>query len=286
MTRLTAAAACVALILGSAAPADAQNWQGFYLGGSVGGGVQPADDDETVRFDTNLDGLFTDSVRTLSGIDAFSPGFCGGLAVGPTAAAGCTDDEDGIDFGGRLGYDWQVGRLVLGGLLDVSRTDVSDSATAFSTTPAFYAFTRQLEYAAGLRGRVGAGTDRVLVYATGGGAWGSIEQSFTTSNGVNTFVAVDDDADDDDMDDDEGPSESVWGYQAGGGVEFRFGPRVSLLGEYLFTSFDNREDSTVRAQGPAPATNPFILVNPAGTDLQRTDRFEFQTIRVGLNYRF
>jgi len=35
-----------------------------------------------------------------------------------------------------------------------------------------------------------------------------------------------------------------------------------------------------------PATNPFILVNPAGTNMQRTDKFEFQAVRVGLSYRF
>ncbi len=42
----------------------------------------------------------------------------------------------------------------------------------------------------------------------------------------------------------------------------------------------------MRSQGPAAATNPFILVNASGTDLQRTDRFEFQALRLGLSYRF
>ena len=278
------AATCAAIMLAGAGTASAQNWTGFYFGGTVGGGFQSKDDSETVGFDTNLDGAFADTIRTAAGADAFSPGFCGGLAVGPTAAAGCTDDEDGIDFGGRLGYDWQVGRLIVGGVVDVSRTDVIDSVTAFSTTPAFYSFSRELNYVAGLRGRVGFGNDRILVYGTGGGAWGNVEQLFTTSNGVNTFVPAEDDSEDDD--DDEGTSESVWGYQAGGGIEFKMGSRWSLMGEYLFTSLDNREESAIRVQGPAPATNPFILVNAAGTTLQRTDKFEFQAVRVGLSYRF
>ncbi|MEO6213818.1 MAG: outer membrane beta-barrel protein [Vicinamibacterales bacterium] len=283
--RLFAVAAMSAVVvLGGASQAHAQNWTGLYVGGSIGGGFQKKDASETLRFDTNLDGTFGDTVRTAAGVDAFSPGFCGGLAVGPTAAAGCTDDKDGIDFGGRIGYDRQFGGFVLGALVDMSRTDVTDSVTAFSVTPAFYSFTRELNYVGGLRGRLGFGNDRVLVYGTGGGAWGNIDQRFTTSNAVNTFVPADDD--DDDSDDDEGTSESVWGYQAGGGLEIRFGRRWSLTGEYLFTSLDNREESSIRSQGPAPATNAFILVNPAGTNFQRADRFEFQAARFGLSYRF
>jgi len=108
---------CAVAVLGSATQAAAQNWTGLYVGGSIGAGFQKENASETVRFDTNLDGTFTDTVRTVAGADAFSTGFCGGLAVGAMASAGCTDDEDGIDFGGRLGYDRQFGRMVVGGRL-------------------------------------------------------------------------------------------------------------------------------------------------------------------------
>lgn len=269
-------------LFGGVSSAEAQSWTGFYLGGTAGAGFQRADDSEKVRFDTNLDGSFGDSIRTVAGADAFGPGFCGGLAVDRAAAAGCTEDEDGLDFGGRLGYDRQFGRMVVGGLIDVSRTDVVDSVTAFSVTPAFYSFTRELSYVAGLRGRLGVTAGRMLIYGTGGGAWGQVEQDFTTSNTVNTFTSADD-ADDDDG---EGDGERIFGYQAGGGIEFLLTDRWSLGGEYLFTSLDDREESGIRVQGPAPATNPFILVNAAGTDLRRADAFEFQSIRFGVRYRF
>ena len=234
-----------------------------------------------MRFDTNLDRAFTDTVRTATGANAFSPGFCGGLAVTAMAASGCTGDNDGIDFGGRAGYDWQVGRFALGGLVDVSKADLIDSVSAFSTTPAFYAFTRELNAVVGLRGRAGVGTDRMLVYGTAGSAWGNVKHTFTTSNRVNTFVPTDGDTVAID-----GANERVWGYQAGGGVEVRLGGRWSLFSEYLFTSLDNREESGIRSQGPAPATNPFILVNSAGTDFQRAEKFEFQSAAVGLSFRF
>lgn len=277
MRRAAAAVVCAVMSLAGAAQVEAQGWGGAYLGGSVGNGSQRDNASETVRFDTNLDGGFGDTIRTAAGADAFAPGFCGGLAVNAAAATGCTRDEKGIDFGGRAGYDWQMGRMVIGALADLSRTDVTDSVTAFSVTPAFYALSRELNHVAGLRGRVGVGGDRVLVYGTAGGAWGNVEQRFTTSNAVNTFVRTGED---------EGDSVSAWGYQAGGGIEFNLGGRWSLAGEYLFTSLDDREESTIRTMGPAPATNPFILVNAAGTDLQRSGKFEFQAARIGLSFRF
>ncbi len=266
------------LALAAGGTAQAQSWRGLYIGGSIGGGSQRGNASEAVRFDTDLDGTFTDSVRTIAGVNAFSPGFCGGLAVNATASGGCTSDENGIDFGGRVGYDWQVGRVVVGAVVDITKNDVTDSVTAFSVTPAFYAFTRELRYVAGLRGRIGLGTGRALVYGTGGAAWGNIKQAFATSNGVNTFVAVQGDGG--------GPTGVVGGYQAGGGIELKIRSRWSLTGEYLFTAVDDRAESTIRAMGPAPATNPFILVNSAGTSLQRTQRLDVHAGRVGLNYRF
>lgn len=273
------ATACIAVLaLGRVAPVSAQTqtWTGPYAGLTIGAAIQLDDADETVAFDTNLDGDFGDTIRTTAGANAFSPGFCAGIAMGSQPVAGCTGDEDGVDFGGRVGYDRQIGNLVIGALVDVAKADVTDGVSAFSTTPAFYAFAREVNYVAGLRGRVGFGNERVLVYGTGGGVWANLDHVLTTSNGVNTFLPAQDTS----------TSDSSWGYQAGGGVELRLGMRWSVTGEYLFTSIDDRDEATVRTQGPAPATNPFILVNPSGTDLQRTDRFEFQALRLGLSYRF
>ncbi len=65
----------------------------------------------------------------------------------------------------------------------------------------------------------------------------------------------------------------------------RLGSRWTVIGEYLYSSFDDFDDGLVRSRGPAPATNPFILTNAAGTDLRRTDRFTMHSLRVGLTYR-
>ena len=98
MVTMQRAAVCAAMMLGFAISANAQTWTGVYAGGSVGRGFLKGSS-ETVTFDTNLDGSFGDTVRTAAGVDAFSPGFCTGLAVARTPGDGCTDDDTEIDFG-------------------------------------------------------------------------------------------------------------------------------------------------------------------------------------------
>jgi outer membrane immunogenic protein len=280
--RLTTVAFVVAAI-GVATPVAAQ-WNGFYLGGFGGVMLQNGDHDETVTFDTNLDGEFMDTVRTITGADVFSPGFCPGIAAGTTPSAGCEDDESGMVLGGRVGWDGYAGGVVLGLVGDLSWPQADDSVSAFSTTPAFYTFTRDLHTLAGLRGRIGAGNDHLLAYATGGLALGWIEHIFATSNGVNTFVPVDSEGDVEIRE--EGDRQVAWGYQVGAGAEFWISNNVALSAEYLFTSLDDRDDGLIRARGPAPPGNPFLIANSAGTDMRRSDRFAVHALTAGVVYRF
>ena len=79
---------------------------------------------------------------------------------------------------------------------------------------------------------------------------------------------------------------SADGFQAGVGIERRFGSNLSLGLEYLATRLDDG-NYRVRAQGPAPATNPFIRVNPAGTDFRRSDEdFDLDSLRLTATWRF
>lgn len=270
--KLTGTIMAIALaIAGGATQAHAQEWTGGYISGHLGFSKIPEGSNNSVVFDKNLDGDFSDMVTTAAGANAFSPGFCAGVSASSLPAGGCTVDDDGPDFGGRLGYDWQSGRMVFGGLVDLSAPDHVDSVTAFSTTPAFYTFTREVSWVGGLRARAGYGGERTLIYATGGGAWARLDHSFATSNAANTFV---EDAD-----------EMAWGYQLGAGIDARFG-KLTAGAEYLWTSLMDEDRYTVRAQGPVAATNPFILTNAAGTDMRREDAFQFGAIRFTLGYRF
>ena len=151
-----AAAGSAFTLLGAASAQDeAGSWTGPYVGGRLGYALQRSDDEETILFDTNLDGSFGDTVNTAAGANAFSPGFCGGAALGPLPATGCQDDRDGTDWAIHAGYDLELGGFVVGVVGDYGRTEIADSVAAFSTTPAFYTMTRRLRDNASLRARAG-----------------------------------------------------------------------------------------------------------------------------------
>lgn len=273
--KLPLIAVAAAFAAASAAPALAQapDWTGGYVGGVLGYGFQKGGGGESILFDKNLDGAFNDTVNTAAGANAFSPGFCGGAAKTSAPGGGCGKDDDGVEYGARAGYDWQLASgLVLGVVGEITKPDVKDSVSAFSTTPAFYTMTRELDYVAALRGRVGFAVDRYLPYVTAGLARGKTETRFATSNTANTFV--------------QSGSDKANGYQLGAGVETKIAANWSVGVEYLYTRLDD-DNYRVRAQGPAPATNPFILTNTSGTDFRRSeDRFDMHSVRATLAYRF
>ena len=260
------------------APGFAQaddHWNGFYVQGVGGAAGDVEDDDDRIVFDTNLDGGFGDTVNTAAGANAFSPGFCDGVAIDRTPATGCVGNGSDQDVGIRAGYDWQSDDWVYGVLVEYAEPEVIDAVSAFSTTPARYTMLREVDDTFALRGRLGMTLgegDRGLLYGTAGWVQASIGNSFTTSNTVNTFTTTgDSDAD---------------GVQFGFGYEHRFGEQFTLGLEYLLTSLDD-EDYRVRAAGPAAATNPFLLVNANGTDFARSDDdFDFDSLRLSVGFRF
>ena len=276
-------AAVAAIALPAAGAASAQDWTGPYLSVGVTGDVVDDDDNEVTLFDTDQNGTFGDTVRTTGGADAFSSspttpaGFCGGKANGNNFAAGCDDDDqfEG-NFVGRAGWDWQFGGFVFGVLGEVAGVQARDHATGFSITPANYQFARGIDgvvYSG--RVRVGSPFGRTLPYVTAGWAMAEVEEQYTTTNAANSFTPVTNTSDAD-------------GFQFGGGVEYAVNDRISLGAEYLYTSLDV-DDPLVTRVGPgtAPATNPFLLVNAAGTDNRReSDEFSYHSVRLTVTARF
>lgn len=275
----TLASSALALAMVST-PALAQSvapdWSGPYIG--IFGGYNQANDDENenLGFDRNLDGRYGDQVSTGTGANAFSPGFCGGMATSTGPGTGCRDDNDGVEAGVRAGYDMQFGNFVVGALAEYSVNNVQDSVTGFSTTPAFYTFTRELESTAAARLKLGYAYGPALIYGTGGYAYGKFENKFRTSNQANSFTETSEGDDGD-------------GWQAGGGVEYALGRGLTVSGEYLYTSLDV-DSPVIRVgnTGTTPATNPFISApNTTGTDMIRSNgRFGTHMVRIGMNYRF
>lgn len=264
------------LVLAAAAPAAAQtapnNWTGFYVGGRVGYVAAPLNTKETVLFDKNLDGTFGDTVTTAAGANAFSPGFCNGIARSSVPATGCRTNTDGLDYAVHAGADYQFGSLVVGGLVEYGRSKAEESVSAFSTTPASYTLTREMRGAFGARARIGVDVQGALPYVTAGIVRAKVRSSFATTNTANAFATTGDN--------------KLTGYRVGGGVEQRFGP-LSLGLLYLYTNLKDDDFRVNVTRGNAPATNPFVLTNPNGTQFRRSeDRFKTHSASLTASYRF
>lgn len=275
---ITPATGLVALMLSSVAFAqeDERYFNGPYVSGSIG--LEFAEDgrNDSIVFDTNRDGTFDDTVRTVAGADAFSPGFCAGTPVA-VGAAGCRGNRQKEGYALRVGYDRQLGNgpIVAGVLVEGSRPGVEEFTSGFSTTPASYTFGREIDWTVTGRARLGIspGDGRGLFYATGGAGFARIDHSFSTSNGANSFTPA---------------NESDWkfGWQAGGGAEVMLTRNLGLGLEYLYSSY--KDDDYVVAVGPGTAapTNPFLLES-GGTDMRLSnDRFDFHSLRATVNLRF
>ena len=125
---------------------------------------------------------------------------------------------DGAQVGGAVGYNYQMGQIVLGVEGDDAWNNARGSvvgATAKSTNVAT------------ARGRVGYAVDRVLLFTTGGYAGGKVERS---------VGAV---------------SASDWhhGYALGGGMEYAFTSNVSAKAEYLYTDLSSKADTSISRAG-------------------------------------
>ena len=259
-------------------PSDRFN--GFYVGGNVSLDATANDDDGGLTFDTNRDGTFGDVVRTAppANANAFSPGFCGGQALGATPGVGCADDDDNIAYSIRAGFDRRLGEdsmLVAGLLVEATKHETTDFVTGFSTTPASYTVARGLDHSFAVRGRLGVspGDGRGLFYVTGGLGYGKMEHSFATTNTANSFTQFDDD-------------KYELGGQVGGGAELYVARNISISLEYLYQSFEDDDYYVAVGQGSAPATNPFLL-NGGGTNLRPADTdYNLHSFKAGVNFRF
>ena len=253
--------------------ARAEHFDGPYISIVGDHSMQENDGDETLLFDTDRDGEYDDTVRTVLGANAFAPGFCGGVANGNNAGAGCSNDTDDFGAYGRIGMDSRMGNFVVGALIEGGKSWASDSVTGFSSTPASYTFTREIEYEAAARLRAGyTPNGGVLFYVTGGGAYAKLDNNFTTTNGANSFA-------------DNGKTNG-WGWQAGGGVEAMVGDSLSIGLEYLHTSLSDDDYVVNVGAGTAPATNPFLL-NGGGTNIVREDdKFDRHAVRLTTSLRF
>ena len=271
---LSALTVGTALIAVPAMAQTANTWDGPYVGVHGGYAFNESDRGETLVFDGNGDGEFGDAVRTATGANAFSPGFCDGRALDGNAATGCEDDSDSIVGGVRAGYDRQMGPIVFGVVADYTQGKLRNYVTGFSTTPASYTFTRTVRNQASARLRAGVASGDSLLYATGGLAWARVQNRFTTTNAANSFTPNNDE-------------EGAWGYALGGGFEQKLNESVSVGVEYQYRNLKADDFQVAVGQGSAAASNPFLIGGAGGADIERLNgRFKTHGVTANVNFRF
>jgi outer membrane immunogenic protein len=228
-------------------PPAVQNWTGFYIGAHVGGGVTDGD----LRAD-----YLSLTPPVVFGVD-------------PTLAH---TSASGFLGGVQAGYNWQFApNWVVGVEGDFSWTGMDSTFTTFGTftsgapnTTQPTTWTRDLNWLASARARLGfLVTPSLLLYGTGGGAWGNFDYSASfvntapgSNNWLNSF------------------SSTRFGYVVGAGAEWMFAPHWLVRGEYLFYHLDGTSQL---------ATNPTFPNFPIQFTWGDTDT---HVGRVAVSYKF
>ncbi len=175
----------------------------------------------------------------------------GGVATG-------NFDVNGGLVGGTIGANFQTGEWVFGVEGDIDWSDINGSTTNTTTcAPNSCTFQTQNDWLGTIRGRVGYAFDRVLIYGTGGGAFGDIKANLTN----NTLLAA------------ASATSTEFGWTAGGGVEVGITQNFTAKIEYLFVDLSNGSLSCA-ACGPGAAA----FTSPVS--------FDASLVRGGLNFKF
>ncbi|MBX7535681.1 hypothetical protein K3175_08400 [Qipengyuania sp. GH1] len=270
------AAASPAFAQSDNAGMDSDYFSGPYVSASLNGDFVNDAGSERIVFDPNGGDDFQTNLPTVTGGNAFSPGYCAGEALGNQRGQGCGDDDSALGGSIRAGYDARVGNFAVAGLLlEGTLGGATDYTTGFSTTPASYTFSREVEGSVALRGRLGIspGDGRGLLYATGGVVYGKIDHDFATTNTANAFEVIDED-------------DWQFGGQIGMGGELMITDNLSFGVEYLHTRY-NDDDTYVRVtQGTAPATNPFVLQGGATNARLSNQDLAIDSFRATVGFHF
>lgn len=249
-------------------PLPSFSWTGFYAGVQAGYGFT---DRQTVRTAaTSVNGSNADLFIERAGIASLS------------------SRQEGFVAGGQAGYNYQFtpgAGLVLGIETDIAYTDLDETKRrsrgifGSGSDSAVVTTTRQsLDFLGTVRGRLGYAFDRVLVYGTGGLAYGNVNYQSASSlqlGGTPTLALFAG-----------GIDRLETGFAYGGGIEYALptesflnvfrSSAVTLKVEYLHYDLGKRSVPLTGSSGLAQSL------------VEATSRFrsEGSVVRVGLNYKF
>lgn len=232
-------------------PAAAYHWTGGYVGGHAGWG--------RARANTS----FTPLPNAIQFVD-----------LTPTTLR---PDPSGFNGGAQAGYNWQSGHFVVGAETDISWSRMSGTATltpiiknngtAFPGA-GFLTAHQDTKWFGTLRPRAGIAFDRILIYGTGGLAFGHVNYSANADfrPGTPTAILF--------FQYPASFSKTKTGWTAGGGVEVGINRHWSWKAEYLY--YDLRKESITA--NPVPVNPPFQVAYSWET--------KAHTFNTGINFRF
>jgi outer membrane immunogenic protein len=250
------------------------SWTGFYAGVSAGYGWSGDDVNSAVT------SIFCNPVFIGAG--------CPQTGAATAAAVPLTyvTSPKGFIGGGQIGYNYQVNRVVLGAETDLSWANIKGSSTQAggpipipgfaNSVSASGAADQKLDLFGTVRARVGyTPVDPLLVFATGGLAYGRATSDTTVSESVGGAcpACVPTAATG-------STSSTLLGWTVGGGLEWAFAPHWSLKGEYLYYDLG----SVSYALTPLGLTTAGTPATSVG--ISSTADFKGSIARAGINYRF
>lgn len=215
------------------------SWTGIYVGGQVGYAWGAGNFNHTF----------------------FDP-FTGTLVSGTLGS-----NPNGVIGGAHVGYQYQINQWVLGIEGSVDGTSLSNTAAGVfpnlfggSTVTA----SSSADIQGSIRGKLGIAWDRLLIYATGGVAFGGFNTDFTLS-APNVFPPIFATA---------SRSNTRVGWTVGGGLQYAVTNNWWVFAEYRFSDF-----GSLRNDGLAAAL-------PAGALFNGSRRLQQNQVQVGFSYKF
>jgi OmpA-OmpF porin, OOP family len=160
----------------------------------------------------------------------------------------------GVIGGAHVGYDWQMGHIVVGAEGDINGAHIIGSDTE---THAYFNTRTTNNLDASLRGKAGFAVNRILLYGTAGVAFGQVKTEYSCPTCFHAPEPYD-------------TTTGVrFGWTAGGGAEFAINPIWSAAIEYRYTDLGSKSFSDADT-----------------TAADSGNKFAYNAVMVGVSYHF
>jgi len=202
------------------------------------------------------------------------------------------DNTNGAFGGGQIGFNWVFpggyggGTTVPGGWLVGVEADIQGASLRRTNPTLFFldddtttvTSDSRLNWFGTARGRFGYAWDSVLVYGTGGVAFGGVR-----NNLLLTFHDSDSGLNAVSLNNFNNNNSNRWGWVAGVGMEWMFAPNWSFKFEYQYIDLGS---ATNAAAVSLITDNSLEGFETEGAVAARRLNNRFDTVRIGVNYHF